>query len=62
LRRQLLVLLKDYGGPAYREIARLPEFSGEKMTCSLLFLVHIRVELLQEKIMIYAKMQAPSPI
>lgn len=31
LRRQLLVLLKDYGGLKYREIARLHEFSGVKM-------------------------------
>ena len=31
LRRQLLVLLKDNGGLKYREIAKLPEFSGVKM-------------------------------
>jgi hypothetical protein len=31
LRRQLLVLLKDYGGLTYHEIAKLPEFSGVKM-------------------------------
>jgi putative transposase len=31
VRRQLLVLLKDYGGLTYREIAKLHEFSGVKM-------------------------------
>jgi hypothetical protein len=31
VRRRLRVLLRDYGGPAYHEIARLPEFSGVKM-------------------------------
>jgi hypothetical protein len=31
LRRQLLLHLKDRGGLKYREIAKLPEFSGVKM-------------------------------